>query len=138
MTHLFGVARCGLTEGLGRTPGLQPSSIFRFIFSIKSSAIHSVYPNNITITNNNNSTMQEELLQMKALLETMRIEMARILTKIDELDIFLHRLEPRFEHVGSYAEKRAKALSYNKTQYELLNGKSTDTFPSSEDFDEID
>ena len=82
--------------------------------------------------------MQEELLQMKALLETMRIEMARILTKIDEFDILLHRLEPRLEHVGSYAEKRAKALSYNKTQYELLNGKSTDTFPSSEDFDEID
>ena len=82
--------------------------------------------------------MQEELLQMKALLESMRIEMARILTKIDEFDILLHRLEPRLEHVGSYVEKRAKALSYNKTQYELLNGKSTDTFPSSENFDEID
>jgi hypothetical protein len=95
--------------------------------------------------------MQEELLQMKALLETMRIEMARILTKIDEFDILLHRLDPRLDHVGSYtemdsrldhvgsyAEKRANALSYYKSHYELLNGKSTDTFPSSEDFDEID
>ena len=98
MTHLFGVARCILPGGLGRTRGLQPSSIFIFIFSIKLSAIHSVYPNDITITNNNN-TMQEELLQMKALLDTMRIEMARILTKIDEFDIFLHILEPRLEPV---------------------------------------
>ena len=75
----------------------------------------------------------------------MRIEMARILTKIDEFEIVLHRLDPRLDHVGSYAEKRAsyaekraKALSYYKSQYELLNGKSTDTFPSSEGFDEID
>ena len=107
MSHLFGVACCPLAGGLGRAPGLQPSSIFRFIFIIKSSAIHSVYPNNTIITINNNNTMQEELLQMKALFETMRIEMARILTKIDEFDILLHRLDPRLEHAGSYAEKRA-------------------------------
>ena len=82
--------------------------------------------------------MQEELLQMKALLETMRIEMARILTKIDELDIFLHRLEPRLEHVGSYAEKRVKSLAYYKSEYERLNGKSSDPVASAQDFDEID
>ena len=98
MSRLFG-SLLPLAGGLGRSPFLQPSSIFRFIFSIKSSAIHSVYPNKNTITNNNNSTMQEELLQMKALLETMRIEMAKILTKIDEFDILLHRLNLRLERL---------------------------------------
>ena len=82
--------------------------------------------------------MQKELLQIKALLEAMRIEMASILTKIVEFDILLHRLEPRLEHVGLYAEKRAKSLAYYISEYERLNGKSSDPVALAQDYDEID
>ena len=84
--------------------------------------------------------MQEEFLELKSILETLRVDLSIIQNKIEELDLLLHRLDPRLQHVGSYVQRHDRNIQKVKLEFDRLYGEVSNIprTESAEGFDEID